>query len=188
MIGAAHTFEEQLVSDTQEGWKSLDEITAEGIVVRAPGEGAIPTPPEGDSINILVDGSDTRGLVSFMEYRIGPKGEGPPAHWHPGHDELFYVVNGELGMLGDKTKKVYGPRDFVFIPRGVMHTFWNPTLEETIFVSAWSPSGAEQAFVKSHELLQRFGVSDFTGIPADVIEEELLPLIGTLPAPENWPK
>lgn len=174
------------MSDKQDGWGTVG-IVSEGVVVRSPGEGVIPTPPEGDSINVLVDGSHTRGMVSFMEYTIGGGGEGPPAHWHPGHDELFYVVQGELGMLGDKTRKVYGPREFVFIPRGVMHTFWNPTLEETIFVSAWSPSGAEQAFVKAHELLQRFGVSDFAGIPEDVLNEELLPLIGTNPAPADWP-
>jgi mannose-6-phosphate isomerase-like protein (cupin superfamily) len=175
------------MSDERDGWKRLDAITSEGVVYVPAGQGAIPTPPAGDEINILVDGEHTRGLVSFLEYRIAAAGEGPPAHWHPGHDELFYVVQGELGMLGDTTRRVYQPREFVFIPRGVMHTFWNPTDEETIFVSAWSPSGAEQAFVKAHELLQRYRVSDFAGIPMDVLEEELIPLIGTIPAPADWP-
>ncbi|WGY00388.1 cupin domain-containing protein [Nocardioides sp. QY071] len=176
------------MTDLQDGWLRLDDHVSGGVVVRGPGEGEIPTPPDGDMINVLVDGSHTRGLVSFMEYRVAPNGEGPPAHWHPGHDELFYVVQGELGMLGDRTRKVYQPRDFVFIPRGVMHTFWNPTDAETIFVSAWSPSGAEQAFVKAHELLQRFQVSDFEGIPREVLEEELIPLVGTNPAPADWGK
>ncbi|MEU9888899.1 cupin domain-containing protein [Sphaerisporangium sp. NPDC051011] len=176
------------MSDKQDGWGHVDGILSDGVIVRTPGEGAIPTPPEGDFINVLVDGSHTRGLASFLEYRIAPNGEGPPAHWHPGHDELFYVVQGELGLLGDTKRKVYGPRDFVFIPRGVVHTFWNPTGEETIFVSGWSPAGAEQAFIKAHELLLRYGVSDFQGIPGDVIAAELLPLIGTNPAPADWPK
>jgi mannose-6-phosphate isomerase-like protein (cupin superfamily) len=144
------------MSDPLDGWKTLNEPHSEGLRIIRPGEIEIEEPSK-DHLSILVDGDHTRGLASFIEYRIVPNGEGPPSHWHPGHDELFYIVSGELGMLADTKREVFGPRSFVFVPRGVNHTFWNPTDEETIFVSAWTPPGAEQNFLRYHNWMRESG-------------------------------
>ncbi|WP_432825558.1 cupin domain-containing protein [Dactylosporangium sp. CA-092794] len=135
----------------------MSEPTDKGIVILAPGEIEMPEPSSADFLSILADGSHTRGLASFIEYRIAPRGEGPPTHWHPGHDELFYVVKGELGMRAGDQRDVFGPRSYLFVPRGAIHTFWNPTDEETLFVSGWTPPGAEQTFIRYHNYLKQPG-------------------------------
>src|SRR5947209_6654002 len=107
-----------------DGWAKVSEPNNDGIVIIPPGAVEIPnlrlpdTPPEqlDDHLSVLADESHTRGLSSFLEYRIAPRGEGPPTHWHPGHDELFYVVTGKLGMLAGEARAVFGPRSFVFVP------------------------------------------------------------------------
>lgn len=133
----------------------VTEPHTEGVVYRAAGDGAIPSIGfDGDTVNILVDGSHTRGLGAFLEYVIAPRGKGPGLHWHRGYDELFYIVRGRLGVTAAGSTQELSERDFVFVPRGVVHTFWNPTDEECIFVSGWAPPGSEQFFAKSYEAVQ----------------------------------
>jgi mannose-6-phosphate isomerase-like protein (cupin superfamily) len=139
------------------GWERVSETHEQGVVFKSAGEGEFPSPgaPE-DTINILVDGSHTRGLLAFLEYEIGPKGTGPGLHWHRGYDENFYVVSGSLGTKAAGVERILKPRDFVFVPRGVIHTFFNPSETEACrFVSCWTPPGAEQIFPLAHEALAR---------------------------------
>src|SRR5262245_36865408 len=98
------------MGDELDGWKTVDKPDNRGIVVSAPGDIEIPSLgfPE-DFLSVLADASNTRGLASFLEYRIAPHGKGPPAHWHTSHDELFYVVTGQLGMLAGETRDLFGP-------------------------------------------------------------------------------
>ncbi len=167
-------------SATLDPWGSVDAAISSGTVAIAPGENAITT-PSNDLVNVLADGSHTRGLASFLEYRLAARSPGPPTHWHPAYDELFYIVSGRMGMRTPDSEGEYGPRSFVFVPRGMPHTFWNPTDDECVFVSAWTPAGAEQAWLMAHHLMNEFGVvdGDYSGVPGDRIAE-LLVVSGTV--------
>ncbi|MGD9998050.1 MAG: cupin domain-containing protein [Ilumatobacteraceae bacterium] len=155
------------MGDERNGWGSLDAPTTDGVYARRPDEHAIPTPSD-DVVHVLADGSNTRGLASFLEYRLSPRASGPPVHWHAKTDELFYVVSGQLAMRSGDNDQVLGPRDFAFVPRGAPHTFSNPTDDETVFVSAWTPAGAEQAWLIAHHLIGEFGLE---GIPPERLAE-----------------
>jgi mannose-6-phosphate isomerase-like protein (cupin superfamily) len=57
-----------------------------------------------------------------------------PLHVHHEDDEAWYVLAGELTVRA-------GPRDFhlgvggaVLVPRGVPHTYWNPTAAATTYL------------------------------------------------------
>lgn len=51
---------------------------------------------------------------------------GPAMHTHWLQDEVFTVVNGNLGYeIKGEGKKFAGPGDTVFFKRGVPHRFWN---------------------------------------------------------------
>ena len=169
------------MADAQDGWGLVDVPTSDGVYARRPDENAIPT-PSNDQVNVLADGSNTRGLGSFLEYRLSPRASGPPVHWHAQTDELFYVVTGQLGMRSGGVDEVLGPRSFAFVPRGAPHTFWNPADEECVFVSGWTPAGAEQAWLLAHHLIGEYGIE---GIPADRLRElmELADTIVVEPAP-----
>lgn len=156
-------------------WEFVSEPHTEGVVYRAPGEGEIPSIGfEGDRINILVDGTHTRGLGAFLEYTVAPQGKGPGLHWHRGYDELFYVVRGTLGVIAAGESREMGEREFVFVPRGVVHNFWNPTDEECIFVSGWAPPGSEQFFAQSYAAVQAGASMEEVGKIAQTMMEAVM--------------
>lgn len=121
----------------------------DGVVVHRGDEQALPAlgMPGGDNrdtVRLLLDGTNTRGAAAIVEYTIAPRGDGPGLHWHRTFDEYFYIVSGNLCMQAAGRSAVYGPRDFVFVPRGVIHDFWNESaLSPCIFVSGWTPAGSE---------------------------------------------
>ncbi|MUM19809.1 MULTISPECIES: cupin domain-containing protein [unclassified Mycobacteroides] len=121
----------------------------DGVIVRRADERALPAlgMPGGenhDTVRLLLDGNDTRGAAAVVEYTISPQGDGPGLHWHRTYDEYFYVVSGKLSMQAAGRSAVFQPRDFVFVPRGVIHDFWNDSAAiPCIFVSGWTPAGSE---------------------------------------------
>lgn len=134
------------------GWERVLEPSTVGSFVTRAGVGAVSPGAPGEVINVLVDGSHTRGLATFLEARIAAGQSGPPTHWHRGHDEFFYLVSGELAVTAAGDEHVLRARDFLFVPRGVSHSFGNPSDQECIFVSGWNPPGAERLFHRLQEL------------------------------------
>lgn len=134
------------------GWHKVTAQTTEGLYVTRADEGRMSAGAPGESVNLLMEAEKNSGLASFLEYSMEPGCSGPPAHWHTGHDELFYVVSGRLTTLAGKDTVVLGPRDFLFVPRGAVHSFSNPFEEACIFVSAWTPGGHESLFHTLDEL------------------------------------
>ncbi len=70
----------------------------------------------------LAEGKDTDGRFSLGE-GLAPKGAEPPPHTHTREDEAYYVLEGELTFrVGGQTVEA-GPGDYVWLPRGVEHSF-----------------------------------------------------------------
>jgi quercetin dioxygenase-like cupin family protein len=88
----------------------------------AAGQGDRVRSPLGGDITFIVRGEQSNGAMSALE-AINRPGEGPPLHVHTREDETVYVLEGEFRWrLGDRVS-VSGPGSFVFIPRGVPHTW-----------------------------------------------------------------
>ena len=80
----------------------------------------------GDVYTFLVTGEESEGAYFAME-AIVPPGGGPPPHIHTKEDETFYILEGECEIrLGDETVTA-GLGDFVNVPRGQVHSFYNAT-------------------------------------------------------------
>ncbi len=76
----------------------------------------------GGLFGILAGSEETNGQFGLMEI-LGRKGLEPPRHVHHRDDEGFYVLEGEITYyVGEETYKA-GPGTFVFLPRGVPHSF-----------------------------------------------------------------
>jgi quercetin dioxygenase-like cupin family protein len=97
------------------------EASSEGIAVAA-GEGDLVRSPLGGDITFIVRGEHSNGALAALEAVNGP-GEGPPLHVHTREDETVYVLEGDFRWkLGDELSET-GPGSFVFIPKGLPHTW-----------------------------------------------------------------
>ncbi|MGZ5155329.1 MAG: cupin domain-containing protein [Caldimonas sp.] len=64
--------------------------------------------------------------MGVFEMRVPPACNVPPAHSHPGNEELVYVLEGTLRYtVGSETRDLRAG-DFMATPRGAVHAFSNP--------------------------------------------------------------
>jgi mannose-6-phosphate isomerase-like protein (cupin superfamily) len=73
-------------------------------------------------MTVKADGAATGGAFTLLEW-AAPPGFGPPRHVHHGEDEAFYLLDGGMSVECGERRWDAGPGDFVFLPRGVAHTF-----------------------------------------------------------------
>ena len=99
----------------------MPDETATGVSVGA-GEGERIRSPLGGDVTQIVRGELSNGALAALEAVNGP-GEGPPLHVHTREDETVYVLEGEFRWRLGEELSVGGPGSFVFIPRGVPHTW-----------------------------------------------------------------
>jgi mannose-6-phosphate isomerase-like protein (cupin superfamily) len=70
----------------------------------------------------------------------GPPRLMAPLHVHYGDDEAWYVLEGRLRfILGDREVEAEAG-GAVFAPRGVPHTFWNPSSEHARYLLVMTPN------------------------------------------------
>jgi quercetin dioxygenase-like cupin family protein len=140
-----------------------DEI-ATGITV-GPGEGERIRNPLGGDITHIVRGEQSNGALAALE-GVNSPGEGPPLHVHTREDETVYVVEGEFRWkLGDQLS-VTGPGSFVFIPRGLPHTWQVIGDQEGRALITFAPAGME-GFFDSLADLTEFDLEAFRSAAAE---------------------
>ena len=72
---------------------------------------------------VLAEGDQTSGDLAVLQTQGEPPGFGPPLHRHRDAAEAFFVLEGEYLMFLDDEQFVCPPGSFVYVPRGVPHTF-----------------------------------------------------------------
>jgi len=143
-----------------------------GIAVGA-GEGErIRSPLSGD-ITFLVKSEETNGALAAME-AIAPPGDGPPLHIHTREDETVYVLDGQFRWkLGDESHQT-GPGSFVFIPRGLPHTWQCLGEDAGRMLITFAPGGMER-FFEAQAALPGFDPDAFREAAADNAMEVIGP-------------
>jgi len=115
----------------------------------------------GLGVDFKVRGSDTGGSIAVVEHPIGPRRLVPP-HIHTKEDELSYVLEGTIGVrIGDDIAEA-AVGTYVFKPRNVKHTFWNPTDRPARLIEMIVPAGFDRYFA---ELARFFGSGGVAGSP-----------------------
>jgi mannose-6-phosphate isomerase-like protein (cupin superfamily) len=100
-----------------------------------------------DYTEVLATGGQTGGSLGMVRQTVAPK-SGPPLHRQDHEDEFYYVVSGDFDFqVGDRRVRVPA-QSFVFIPRGVVHTFMNAGAEPGVLVIGVTPGGFEMMFVE----------------------------------------
>jgi quercetin dioxygenase-like cupin family protein len=86
-------------------------------------------PDDGDAYHFLntltinkIRTADTTGAFSVVDHRV-PAGFSPPPHIHHGHDEAFYVIDGQWTVQCGEDTWTVGPGELVFLPRDIPHGF-----------------------------------------------------------------
>lgn len=93
----------------------------EPFVVR-PGEGRILDLGTFQAV-VLADAAHTAGEFTVLQTQAEPAGFGPPLHRHQDAAEVFYVLEGTYRMFVADGQHVCPPGTFVYVPRGLAHTF-----------------------------------------------------------------
>lgn len=91
---------------------------------------------------------------TVVEHPMAPGILGAPTHTHSREDELSYIVYGTVqAQIGDRLVTA-GPRDVLWKPRGVPHSFWNPGTERALVLELIVPGGLEKYFRELEALLR----------------------------------
>lgn len=125
---------------------------------------AIIGPDEGRTYNVLgaqvrVCSSGRADQLLFADHPV-PAGYGVPLHVHRDEDELFYIVEGELTLLGKDGETVAGAGSFVHLPRGVPHGFANRSGKAARMLVLATPGGA------LHGVFEGLDAAGYAGPPS----------------------
>lgn len=89
----------------------------------------------------------TNGAYGLLESWV-PAGASPPLHIHHREDETFWILEGSVTVrCGEETFRA-GAGSYVFLPRGVPHTFRVDGDAPAHMLTMLSPGGGEAFFVE----------------------------------------
>jgi quercetin dioxygenase-like cupin family protein len=136
-----------------------------GLAVR-PGEGETVRSPIGGDMTFVARGEQTNGALVAVEVVV-PPGEGPPLHVHTREDESVYVLEGDLRFKLDAELSATPAGSFVFVPRGVAHSFQNVGEQPGRMLVTFAPAGMEGFFDRLSDLTA-FDLDAFRRAAAEV--------------------
>ena len=123
-------------------------------------------PPGDGAGKVMASAAETGGAIGLVETVI-PKGHSTPLHIHRDEDEAIYVLSGTVDFVcGDREFRAEAGA-FVYLPRGLPHTFLGVGDEPARVLVLFLPAGLEDAFAEPqrfHELLAERHV-DVVGPP-----------------------
>jgi quercetin dioxygenase-like cupin family protein len=130
-------------------------VVDDGSVMLPPGEGKTVS-FSGNRVTLIHRGRPG-GAYSVLEWVSEPGIPGPPLHIHTTTDEAFYVVEGTFGFLAGERTFEGGAGAFVFVPKGLEHTYWNEGKTPSKMLITISPPGFERYFEELAEGLEAAG-------------------------------
>jgi quercetin dioxygenase-like cupin family protein len=129
-------------------------VVDDGSVMLPPGEGKAVS-FSGNRVTLIH--GHPGWAYSVVEWVSEPAIPGPPLHIHTTTDEAFYVVDGTFGFLAGERTFEGGAGAFVFVPKGLEHTYWNEDKTPSKMLITISPPGFERYFEELAEGLEAAG-------------------------------
>jgi mannose-6-phosphate isomerase-like protein (cupin superfamily) len=86
------------------------------------------------------------GDVLVMESQLEADFPGPVAHRHAGLTDMYYVLDGVLGLILEDRTVQLPQSGFALIPPGTAHTFFNPHGHPLRVLNLMTPAGFEQYY------------------------------------------
>jgi mannose-6-phosphate isomerase-like protein (cupin superfamily) len=121
---------------------------AQPVLLSAGGGEVVGDSPE-RRVEILCDRDELHATWT----RFGPYRDGASAHVHRRHNDLFYVLAGELTLLvgPDRGERVLRPGTLVLAPPLVVHGFRNGSDSELRYLNFHAPGGGFAAYLRGEE-------------------------------------
>lgn len=114
-------------------------------------------PTDGELIDVAgvahlfrLTGEHTGGHFAFEEFSLAPGTMGARPHVHEGHDEYFYVLEGELTLHTGDGEVTAGPGHLLAATRGTPHGFRNAGPATARALCLYTPAGYENYFRDVH--------------------------------------
>jgi quercetin dioxygenase-like cupin family protein len=145
-------------------WKEFIEVAPKRLTI-SPTEGEQVQIGPGLGVVFKIEGHETGGAFSVVEHPIEPRTLVIP-HVHEREDEFSYVLEGEIGARIGEQELTAGPGAYVLKPRGIPHTFWNPTDRPARVLEIISPAGFEMFFREWAAMLAAPGEPDIAAMDA----------------------
>lgn len=92
-------------------------------------------------LDVMVAPGHAPGFAVFVNH-FPPLGGGPPTHSHKAFDEAFYVLSGQIEVCIDGETALVPTGSLVFVPRGTVHAFRNPSSEPATLLVVTTTPGA----------------------------------------------
>ncbi|MFF5564135.1 cupin domain-containing protein [Streptomyces sp. NPDC012623] len=115
------------------------------VSVVGPGQGEV-IALGSSRMRILEDGSNTGHRLGMAESVLAPHTPGPPQHRHAQHDEGFYIISGTVRFTVGNDTYDASAGTLVMVPPGAPHTFANPTDQQAVMLSTFTPDPYVQYF------------------------------------------
>lgn len=120
------------------------------LLIVGPGEGK-KIDLGGLGVDFKIWGESTGGRLTIVEHPMEPRRLVPP-HIHHAEDELSYVLEGRFGVRVGDEEAIAGPGTYIFKPREIPHTFWNPGPEPARLIEIIWPAGFDRFFDRLGEI------------------------------------
>jgi mannose-6-phosphate isomerase-like protein (cupin superfamily) len=105
----------------------------------------------GGLVKFYALGEDTGGTFTLFEEAIAPQDRALP-HLHHEEDQAFYVLEGEHEFVCDGRTFAAGAGSFVYVPRGIVHSYENVGTEPGRLLILSTPAGGtERLFLELGE-------------------------------------
>ena len=112
----------------------------------------------GFGVTLLDGGADA--AFSAQKWRASPGAGGIPIHVHHRTEEAFYIIDGEIALWLDDDVAIHRRGDYIIVPPGRRHTFWNPNEAPATYLTVISPAGFERYLLELAAGLQRVATDD----------------------------
>ena len=88
---------------------------------------------------------DRRRAATVIDVTLAP-GKGHDFHKHPDQEEVLLIVAGEVEQWVDREKRMLGPGDSAFVPKGVVHASFNAGEGEARIAAILGPCVGEVGY------------------------------------------
>jgi quercetin dioxygenase-like cupin family protein len=126
-----------------------------------------------------VRAEETNGSISIFE-DVVERGKTTPLHAHPEHDEIVYVLEGEILIHTDGAPRTVRAGGLVVTLRGIPHAFLGVSERARLLVIS-TPGTKAEAFYRGASIAGTVGEVDFQKIGAMAKETGATAILGPPP-------
>jgi quercetin dioxygenase-like cupin family protein len=130
----------------------------------------IENPVTGETMRFVLTSQETAGELLRIDMGVRPGGFVSAEHVHPGQDERFQIMSGQITLRVDGHERVYVAGEHVTIPRGTPHVWWNSGPERLRVTLDFRPAGRFAEFITTFFALARAGKTTKRGLPRNLFQ------------------